>query len=492
MRSAPIPARAGLLALLGFVVLAGCTADGDVEVEVASVRSGEVAQTVAAAARLEPAARVTVNAPIGGEVAELLVGDGDVVSAGDPLVRLASDALDDQVAQAEAAVAAAENAAGGAMGAGFDLAPVVGALRAQLDAVFPPLLGALQDQVATLERAVTGAADTTAEQLAGLDPEELEELGLDLAPEDLADAVDPEALLEPLDDARRRLAEAEAGYREARAQLVQAESQLRTQTQAATAAQVAAVQAQRDQAELALEAARARIDDLAIVAPIDGVVELHRGDAGSGAIPTVPDLGGFGGVGDLGGVLGGAAGPSASGPVAEGSGVGAGQPLLTIYDLSSFTARIDVDELDIVDVEVGQDVTVLVDAYPGAEIGGVIRRIALTPERPAGGGAIFPVEVELTEIPDDVRLRIGLTASAEIEVRRVQGDTVVPTSALLRRGGEEVVHLLRDGRAVRVPVVVDALGDEFAAVSGELAAGDEVITRGVELVEHGDEVEVVR
>jgi HlyD family secretion protein len=87
-----------------------------------------------------------------------------------------------------------------------------------------------------------------------------------------------------------------------------------------------------------------------------------------------------------------------------------------------------------------------------------------------------------------VELRIGLTASAEIEVRRLLADTVVPTSALLRRGGDEVVYVVRDGLAVQTPVRVTAIGDTTAAVEGDLTIGERVVTIGVELLEDGDPV----
>jgi multidrug efflux pump subunit AcrA (membrane-fusion protein) len=98
------------------------------------------------------------------------------------------------------------------------------------------------------------------------------------------------------------------------------------------------------------------------------------------------------------------------------------------------------------------------------------------------------VTVRLLGVPAEIRLRVGLTASAEIEVRRVESDTVVPTSALLRRGGGEVVHVVRDGVAREVPVEVAAIGDDTAAVEGQLEAGERVVTLGVELIEDGDEV----
>ncbi len=530
--------RSSAALLLAAVLLTGCTSNDDLEVEVARVGPGEVVQTVAAAGELEPAGEVQVSAPAGGEVEELLVGDGDVVSAGDPLVQLASDGIDQQVEQAQAAVDAADALAADTGDLGVDVSPVIASFRQQLDATFPPLISALSAQVSALEQAVGDARRTAQAQLdeaeaqleaaqegaqeaareaarEQLDTEELEaleELGEDLDLDldldldvdlgsvraGLEEGGDLEAALA---DTRRQLADAEAGYRSATGELAATETQLRDQADQASEAQQAAVQAQREQAELALEAARARIDDLRIVAPVSGVVELTRGgEVGAGAIGGLEglDAGALDpdaaagqlpdGLDDL---LGGGGTPTTDGPIEEGIEVAAGQPLLTIYDLSSFTARAEVDEIDIVEVEVGQDVLVLLDAFPDVELAGVVDRIALRPNRPAGGGAIYPVYIRLVEVPSDLRLRIGLTAASEIEVRRVDADLVVPTSALLRRGGAEVVHVVEDGVVREVPVTLDALGDQTAAVSGDLQPGDQVVTVGVELVEDGSEVEVV-
>ena len=541
-RPSPFVAAVGLMALLA----AACTSDDAEPLGTAEVVAAEVVQTIAAAAELEPAGRVTVNAPAGGEVAELLVGDGDVVAAGDPLVRLVSDPLEQQVAQAEAAVAAADALVGVAGSAGFDLSPLLGAFRTQLDAVFPPVLQALGDQLDLLEAALTelpGAGSLTPVTPPG-SPIPMPEGG---SAEDDGSAgdggssgegglpggdgfagdgglpggdgflgdgglpggdgflggelpslippapqVDREALEAAVADARQRLAAAEAGYVSASNDLGAAASQARSQAEGAAAGQVAAAEAQRDQAALALEVVRARVDDLTIIAPAAGVVELSRAGSGGEASSGLGGLGGdLGGVGDLGGLLGGGGGGgvSSSGAVAEGVAVGSGQPLLTIFDLSGFTARVEVDEIDVVEVSVGQPVTVLIDAYPDAELRGVVTFVALSPQRLPTGGSVYPVTVELIDVPVDVALRIGFTASAEIEVRRIEAGTVVPTAALLRRGGDEVVYVVRDDIAVEIPVRVVAIGEDTAAIEGGVAAGDVVVTTGVELVVDGDTVE---
>jgi HlyD family secretion protein len=624
------------------LVLAACSSEPDVVLETASVSTGEVVQTVAAAAAIDAAGMVTVTAPVTGEIEELFVDDGDVVAVGDPLLRLSSETIEQQIAQAEAAVDAGAAFSEVSAGAGLDLAPVIGAFRSQFDSVLPSLLGVLESQVTATEATLVGVLESAAEVTAFGDGLRLASVGADAGadelPELLAEALtisvpvppapaelapqvrdtpaltprrlgdealdalladedlDPElrelvtqrreeleaaldaavergeelrtevetavrpglqtelqdrvvaaqqdrqaalqeAIAAALDSrqaraedaadalqaeldaaraagqqrldaaaadarreaatARRQLADAQESFQQVSLDLRQAERAAEQQADQVAAAQAAAVEAQRAQAEQTLEAARALTEDLTIVAPAAGTIELARGtDVGAAGLDVgalTGDLGGVGDLagGDLGGLLAGAIGPTAtsSGPIAEGRQVGVGQPLLSIYDLSRFSATVEVDEIDAVEVAEGQPVTVLVDAFPTAEVRGVVERVAISPQRGATGGAAYPVDVRLTQVPPEVSLRVGLTASAEIEVRRLDAELVVPTSALLRRGGAEVVFAVREGRAAEVPVQVLAIGDQTAAIDGELAVGERVVTIGVELVEDGDEVD---
>ncbi len=520
-----------VLLALAAVVLSACSGDDEPVFGTAEITTGEVVQTVAAAGVLEPAGRTTVTAPAGGEIEALEVDDGDRVDPGDPLFTLRSESLEQQLEQAEAGVETVGMLAGTTDGlGGVDLAPVVTSLQAQLDAVVPALLGTLEDQVGALEATVTAVTDATEESgratvaalrelrdsLGGALPEELDvDPELISAPEadETLVTVDTSGLEASLASAERRLHAAQVDYRQATGQLDEVADSLAAQTQGAEQAQAAATAAQREQAEAAVEAVRERLEDLAVVAPDGGVVELVRDARAGGGVEGLgglEDLEGLGGdLGSLAGGLtdglsGGAAGlgagaldaalgapegPRTAGPPAVGASVGPGQPVLTIFDLDGFTVRAEVDELDIVEVAVGQQVLVLVDAYPAAELRGVVERIAIEPRQAGTGGAQFPVTVRIQEVPEDLELLVGLTSSVEIEVREVQDELVVPSSALLRRGGDEVVHVVRDGRAERIPVEVLALGDGTAAIDAPLERGDVVVTTGVELLEDGQRIE---
>lgn len=432
--------RATLALALLVTVTVACADEPELLFETAEVTSGTVVQTVAAPAVIAPRDRVTVSAPVGGEVAQLFVSPGDVVAAGDPLVRLTSDSVDLQISQAEAAVEAAGALGGAAVG--VDLSPLITAVRSQYEAVIPDVLAALGTQATLL-------------------PEEQRQAALD------------------------RIAAAEQQYAATQAELRSAERQARSQAQRATAGQRAAAEAQQQQAQLALDAARDLEDGLTLSAPVGGVVEFASAAAAGGA---VPGLGA--GAGDLSGLSGllGGSGTSSSGPLSVGVGVSPGQPLVTIFDLTGFHADVRVDEVDAVAVTEGQQATVLVDAFPDAELGGRVAHVAIEPIRGDTGGVVFPVEVSILTIPARVELRVGLTASAEIVTAEVTADTVVPSSALLRRGGQEVVYAVRSGRAAEVAVEVLAIGDDTAAVRGALEVGEQVVTVGVEDVADGDEL----
>ena len=150
-----------------------------------------------------------------------------------------------------------------------------------------------------------------------------------------------------------------------------------------------------------------------------------------------------------------------------------------------FEIRLEVDEIDVVLVEVGQTVSVELDALRGEPLDGTVVALAATPERSATGATVYRARVRLDARSDAPPLRGGLTGTGDIEVQRLESRLTVPSTALLRTGGSEVVFVVRGGVAVQVPVRVLAFGEVRAAIEGDLRAGERVVTTGIERVEDG-------
>lgn len=121
--------------------------------------------------------------------------------------------------------------------------------------------------------------------------------------------------------------------------------------------------------------------------------------------------------------------------------------LAVIYDLSYLKFEMQVDEVNIGKIEVGQQVTITADALEGQTFTGRVSKVNINGTT-SGGVTSYPVTVIIDE-PGD--LMPGMNISADILVEQVENALVVPvgavargnTSADPRRGGHRQGRLHR-------------------------------------------------
>jgi HlyD family secretion protein len=116
----------------------------------------------------------------------------------------------------------------------------------------------------------------------------------------------------------------------------------------------------------------------------------------------------------------------------------AGTEVMRIANLENMEARVNVNENDVVNVHVGDVARISVDAYPDRKIAGVVREIASTASTRNAGSQeeVTNFEVKIS-IPDhSVRLRPGMSATADVETATVQNAVVVPIQAVTVRSSE--------------------------------------------------------
>ena len=179
-----------------------------------------------------------------------------------------------------------------------------------------------------------------------------------------------------------------------------------------------------------------------------------------------------------------------------------GTILMTIADLSVILAVLEVDETDILDVRLGQEVAVLIDALPDVEFTGHVTKIGSSAIQAAANqgnsadqrGTNFEVEVTIKdEIPG---VRPDFSCTAEITTATRDEVIAVPIQALTVREDDqdeerEGVFVLRDGVATFTAVEVGIAGERYFEVLSGLQEGDEVVTgpySSVRELEDGDTV----
>ena len=96
-------------------------------------------------------------------------------------------------------------------------------------------------------------------------------------------------------------------------------------------------------------------------------------------------------------------------------------------DLAQMEAEVAVDEADIGRVSAGQPATFTVTAWPDRTFNAVVHSVDIAPD-PNETVVVYDAELRLNNA--DLALRPGMTATAEIEVGRLEGVLLVPSAAL--------------------------------------------------------------
>jgi HlyD family secretion protein len=448
---------AATLSLAAVLVLGACDTGPDGRYAAEVVRPAEVVERVSAPGAVQAAGQADLKAPAAARVERLVVKDGQKVRDGQLVAELSSEQIDDQVRQAQAAVDAASSLAG--VAPTLPTGPALSAfqqVQSQVTQTSAAVIAALRSALPLLPR------PQRARLQARIDKAQVRVAELarqaDRAASDAADAADAQS------------------------------GSLRRSIEGATAAQ-------RGQAQLALELARDQQRRLTLRAPLAGTIQLGRTGAGNGT--TLPNLQGLpeGAEQALQGLGGGSQSAQTGPPLRVGAEVTAGQTVATVFDVSDLLVAAEVDETDIALVRPGQAARVELDAFPAAAFGATVRRVAVAPSagQSAAGGVTYQVDLALGDAEPGATgaarpmPRVGMTATAAIEVRRATGKLSVPGSALVGRSGGQAVFVVENGKVRLRPVQVAADGEDRVAVASGLREDERVVSRGAERLRDGQD-----
>lgn len=491
-----------LTALAGVLVLAACLSNPNDPAagqtsETVEAFIGDLEANATASGSLIPARAAVLNAPTIGRVVAVDVRPGQAVNAGDPLLSLdatnlelnrlsaeldvrqaevsLADLLADptpaQLAAAEAAVASAQaqidNLQAGPTEA--QLASLETSVRSAQSAV-----ASANAELVRSQNTVTDADIRSAE--AALAAAQLQLKSAQQANEDLTnqatdqqlrsaeqavasaqarldglrDGADTTAAQGSVGAAAARLESAQAEYdrqvagptasqlASAQAQLADAQASLDSLRDGPTQAQIDAAEATLAQAQLSLDGAEAALADATIVAPFTGVLATVNVQPGE----------------------------IASGPVAE------------LIDLDSLEVVLQVDEIDVGSLSVGQPATITLESYPDVEITGEVASISSAATTNPSGLVTYDVRLRLGE--NSLPLLAGMTANADLVTAEKKDVLLVPNAAIQvdRTNGTYSVYRMNGETIEQVPVTVGLRDGRYTEITSGLSAGDQLSLSG--------------
>jgi multidrug resistance efflux pump len=374
------------LLAVAILLLTGCGSASTKDTTIPASTPSGTGGVVLAEGRIVPRdfTNLYVGAP--GKVGDVLVTEGETVSKGAVLLRLADrEAYQANLAAAQAEMVSAQQALD-QLKRTADLAYNQALLdEADAQKAFNAALQAWDDfNQDQYEKDLDKAKSDVATALSELKDAQTEFDKYADREKDNPDRVRTKRALDnaqtKYDDAVIRQTEIENKYIQvksnlevARARLAEATRIRKLRENGPDTDQLALLQADLAAAQAGLAAAQSALDNLDVVAPYDGVVARIDISAGENALPSLP--------------------------------------VIVFADISQwYVETTDFTEKELGNIKVGQLVTIVPDALPNLALTGVIERIGLTYLEKVGD-IVYPVRIRLD--PSDAALRWGMTVEVQ-------------------------------------------------------------------------------
>ena len=159
--------------------------------------------------------------------------------------------------------------------------------------------------------------------------------------------------------------------------------------------------------------------------------------------------------------------------------------VVTMADMSTLEVEADVSESSLAKVHVGQPAEIVLDALPDTRFRGHISRMVPTVDR---AKATVMTKVSFDQI--DARVLPEMSAkvsflSQEVTPEEQKPLLAVSRDAIVQRDGQGVVFVLREGRAVSVPVTPGVKLGDLTAIAGDVKSGDKAVTKPIASLANG-------
>lgn len=156
---------------------------------------------------------------------------------------------------------------------------------------------------------------------------------------------------------------------------------------------------------------------------------------------------------------------------------------IMMMDNSQFKVNMDIDEIDIMQIQVGQDVNFVVDALPDDEIMGMVEHVSLTPNQ---NTQVVSYNVRVLLDETDAPIRAGMSTTGQIVTMSVADVLAVPERFIFRdtvTGKPYVIVQNPGGGLQRVTIEEGARGGNLAEIQGGITPGQQVVLVSSENIE---------
>ena len=176
-----------------------------------------------------------------------------------------------------------------------------------------------------------------------------------------------------------------------------------------------------------------------------------------------------------------------------GAGANSKAAVVLMADMTSLQAEIDVSESNIEKIKVDQDCEIRLDAYGDKAYPGYVAKIVPTADR---SKATVMVKVGFKEYDQRVLPEMGakvnfLNESLKSQkIEETKQFLVIPIGSVVNRNDNKVVYIVRDEKAIEVPVTLGKELGSYVEIKSGLMNGDKVIENVDDKITNGVKVNI--
>lgn len=153
-----------------------------------------------------------------------------------------------------------------------------------------------------------------------------------------------------------------------------------------------------------------------------------------------------------------------------------GTVLMTMADMRHLLFRGTVDEIDVGRLKEGMAAQIKIGALPDAKITGIVTKISLKAKKEEQA-TTFPVEISI-QAADNVTLRAGFSANADIIIRKRERVLTLPERVVYFENGKSYVMLPKPDGTSEKRAITTGLSDAInLEVTGGLKEGEKVLEK---------------
>jgi HlyD family secretion protein len=151
--------------------------------------------------------------------------------------------------------------------------------------------------------------------------------------------------------------------------------------------------------------------------------------------------------------------------------------VVSMADMNTLEVEADVSESSLSKISVGQPTEITLDALPDMRFAGTVSRIVPTVDR-AKATVMTKVRFDLIDprVLPEMSAKVSFL-SQPVTPEQQKPLVAVNPDALAQRDGKTVVFVVRDNRAVEVPVTPGKKIADLTAIAGEAKSGEKVVLK---------------